>query len=143
MLSVASVMMKGWGSRPHTYTAPFTKPTVAPLAIITTMTTQPELPCAYANAPSTEANASVEPTDRSMPRVRITKQLADRQHRDRCSLGEQVPRVASGEKDWRQHRHRDDQPSKDQYRTEPDYDQREAQQPVVTLLTVSRVERPR
>ena len=45
MLRVASVMMNGWGRRPHTYTPPLTKPTAAPVASITRMTTKPESPC--------------------------------------------------------------------------------------------------
>ena len=36
------------------------------------ITTTPGLPWAYASAPSTEASASVEPTERSIPRVRMT-----------------------------------------------------------------------
>ena len=72
MLSVASVMMKGCGRRPHTYTPPLTKPTAAPVASITMMTTNPEFPWEYTMAPTTDASANVDPTDRSMPRVRMT-----------------------------------------------------------------------
>ena len=72
MLSVARVMMNGWGNRPQTYPAPLTKPTAAPVASITTMTTAAPLPLRKARAPSTEASANVEPTDRSMPLVMMT-----------------------------------------------------------------------
>ena len=73
MLSVASVMMKGWGNRPQTNPAPLTKPTVAPVASITTMTTALPLPFWKARAPRTEASANVEPTERSIPLVTMTR----------------------------------------------------------------------
>ena len=72
MLSVASVTMNGCGTRPYTKITPFTVPTASPVASIAPMTSGPPWPSWKTSAPTTVARASVLPTDRSMPRVRIT-----------------------------------------------------------------------
>ena len=69
MLSVPSVTMNGFITRPLTSTSPLTAPTSAPASTIVATTTGPESP---ASTPSTPASATTEPTERSIPRVRIT-----------------------------------------------------------------------
>ena len=51
---------------------PFTAPTTMPVPSMAATTAHPDGTSAKTSAPTTEASASVEPTDRSMPRVRIT-----------------------------------------------------------------------
>ena len=73
MLSVASVMMKGCGRRPNTYTAPLTKPTARPLASMAAMMMAEESVTLNSSPPITVARAKFAPTERSMPRVRMTR----------------------------------------------------------------------
>src|SRR5581483_9315317 len=71
-LSVASVTMNGCGTRPQTKTAPLTNPTATPVARIATITTEAGCPSWKRRAPTTDERATVDPTERSIPRVTIT-----------------------------------------------------------------------
>jgi hypothetical protein len=72
MLSMARVMMNGCGSRPQTSTPPLTAPIAAPVASMARMTSVPDPIDPKTRAPTTADSASVDPTDRSIPRVTIT-----------------------------------------------------------------------
>ena len=73
MLSVANVMMKGCGRRPNTYTAPLTNPTARPVATMAAMMMAEESVTLNNSPPITVARARFAPTERSMPRVRMTR----------------------------------------------------------------------
>ena len=51
---------------------PFTRPTVRPVASITTMIASPASTDAKASAPTTDESATMAPTERSTPRVTMT-----------------------------------------------------------------------
>ena len=67
-----SVMMKG-GSRPSVMPAPLTAPSATPMASPASMTSGIGMPASSSIAETTAATATIEPTERSMPAVRMTK----------------------------------------------------------------------
>ncbi len=123
MLSVASVMMNGWGNRPQTYPAPLTKPTAAPVASITTMTTAAPLPLRKARAPRTEASASVEPTDRSMPLVMMTSSWPIASKAIAAVCDRMLPTLPVVRNTGDSERHGDDEAGEDEDRSETDHRQ--------------------
>ncbi len=64
--------------------------------IIARIVAKPEPVSPKTSAPTTAESATVDPTDRSMPRVRMTSSWPDREDRDRGALGEHVAEVAAG-----------------------------------------------
>ena len=73
-------------------------------------------------APTTEARASVEPTERSMPAGQDDQQLAHGQHGDGGGRGQDVAEVPRGEEERRQER-------EDHHQGEEDEERPDAQQP--------------
>src|SRR5215213_891633 len=69
---MARVAMNGWGSRPLTYRRPFTIPTASPVASMAATERAAERWSRQTIDPTTALSERVAPTDRSMPRVRIT-----------------------------------------------------------------------
>ena len=69
MVSDATVTMNGCGMRPRTNTSPLTSPTARPVPSTTRTTKAVDCTPWKATAPRTPDNASVEPTDKSMPRA--------------------------------------------------------------------------
>jgi len=69
---LASVTMNGCGTRPKKYTVPLTSPTRSPVPSMARITRAPESTCWYTIAPTTDESASVDWTERSIPRVTIT-----------------------------------------------------------------------
>ena len=91
------------------------------------MTRSPYGVAAKTRAPTTADSASVDPTDRSMPRVRMTSSWPMASTAITAVWREHVADVAGGEEDRRQERERDDDQGQDQHRSEADHDEAEAQ----------------
>src|SRR5215213_1126146 len=70
---MARVAMNGWGSRPLTYSRPFTIPTTSPVASMAATERAAERWSRQTIDPTTALSERVAPTDRSMPRVRTTR----------------------------------------------------------------------
>ena len=75
-LRVARVTMNGCGRRPYTNAVPLMAPTSVPVTSMATITHVPDGVDSKTSAPTTADRASVEPTDRSMPRVMMTSSWA-------------------------------------------------------------------
>jgi hypothetical protein len=69
------VMMKGCGIRNLVMPSPFTNPASMPISGDSTGTTGQGTPLAFATASVIIPSARIDPTDRSIPAVRITKNM--------------------------------------------------------------------
>ena len=132
-LSVASVTMNGWGTRPHTKTAPLTKPTTTPVASIATITTPAGWPSWKISAPTTEREGDRRADGEVDPTRHDGEELTERQYRDDRGLREDVPEVVARAEHGGRRRDDDQEEDENQQRPGAEGQQRGLQQPVASV----------